>query len=116
MALIYWIYPNLTLAVSSVGVEVIDILPAGDPLRCRLRHGWMARVPAAGDQATLDGYADLYEQVHAAVRDEDFGMLPRCADGIRNGQHGHLLIGRNEPGVQHIVRTLAAASAFDLDG
>lgn len=116
MALVYWIYPNLTLAVSSVGVEVIDILPAGDPLRCRLRHGWMARVPAAGDQATLDGYADLYEQVHAAVRDEDFGMLPRCADGIRNGQHGHLLIGRNEPGVQHIVRTLAAASAFDLDG
>ena len=103
MVLIYWIYPNLTLAVSPVGVEVIDILPAGDPLRCRVRHGWMARHPADGDEATLAGYADLYEQVHGAVRDEDFGMLPRCADGIRNGQHGHMLIGRNEPAVQNVV-------------
>jgi choline monooxygenase len=114
MALIYWIFPNLTIAVSPVGVEIIDILPAGDPLRCHLRHGWMARHPAAGDETTLAGYADLYEQVHAAVRDEDFGMLPRCADGIRNGQHGHMVIGRNEPAVQNVVRNLAAATGFDF--
>lgn len=34
MGVIYWIYPNLILANSSVGVEVIDIKPAGSPTRC----------------------------------------------------------------------------------
>ena len=113
MALIYWVFPNLTLAVSPVGVEIIDILPADDPVRCHLRHGWMAKVPATDDD-TRAGYAELYEQVHAALRDEDFGMLPRCADGIRNGQHDHMVIGRNEPGVQNVVRALAAATGFPL--
>ena len=45
MGVIYWIYPNLILANSSVGVEVIDILPAGSPTRCTVRHSWLARCP-----------------------------------------------------------------------
>ncbi len=49
MGVIYWIYPNLILANSPVGVEIIDILPAGEPTRCTVRHSWMARVPAATD-------------------------------------------------------------------
>jgi nitrite reductase/ring-hydroxylating ferredoxin subunit len=115
MALIYWIFPNLVAAVSVVGVELIDILPApADPIgRCVVRHGWMAREPAT-DDATRAGYHELYEAVHAAVRDEDFGMLPQCGEGIRRGQHDHAVIGRNEPAVQHVVRTLAAATGFDL--
>ena len=34
-------------------------------------------------------------------------MLPQCGDSIRNGQHDHMLIGRNEIGVQPVVRTFA---------
>jgi nitrite reductase/ring-hydroxylating ferredoxin subunit len=113
MALIYWIFPNLVLAVSAVGAELIDILPAGAPVRCTVRHGWMAKKPAA-DEATRAGYEALYEAVHAAVRDEDFAMLPTCGDAIRHGQHDHMLIGRNEIAVQHVVRTFAAAMDFDL--
>ena len=52
-------------------------------------------------------YAGIFAQVHAAVRDEDFAMLPQCGEGVRRGQHEHMVIGRNEIGVQHMVRVMA---------
>ncbi len=106
MGLIYWIYPNLILANSPVGVEVIDILPAGSATRCTVRHSWMAKYPADTPEQT-EMYAGIFAQVHAAVRDEDFAMLPQCGEGVRRGQHEHMVIGRNEIGVQHMVRVMA---------
>jgi phenylpropionate dioxygenase-like ring-hydroxylating dioxygenase large terminal subunit len=114
MGVIYWAYPNLVLANSPVGVEIIDILPGADPVSCVVRHGWMGAVPATDDD-TRAGYQAIYEQVHGAVRDEDFVMLPSCGDGVRNGQHDHMLIGRNEIGVQHLIRTLADKLDITID-
>ncbi len=111
MVFIYWIFPNLTLAVSPVGTEIIDILPSaepGDAGRCVVRHGWMATEPAA-DDAVQAGYVDLYEAVHAALRDEDVGVLIGCGEAARAGQHDHMVIGRNEIGVQHVVTTFTDA-------
>ncbi|WP_046317323.1 aromatic ring-hydroxylating dioxygenase subunit alpha [Mycobacterium sp. UM_Kg1] len=113
MGLIYWIYPNVILANSPVGVEVIDILPAGSPTRCTVRHSWLARVPAA-DDASRSGYDTIFAAVHAAVRDEDFAMLPQCGEGVRHGQHDHMVIGRNEIGVQHMIRTFAGELGIAL--
>jgi choline monooxygenase len=131
MVFIYFIFPNLTLAMSPVGVEILDILPAvvgpsatspttsptgstttatAQPGRCILRHGWMATQPAP-DDATRRGYWELYEAVHAAVVDEDFGVLPGCGQGARDGQHEHMVIGRNEIGVQHVITTFMDAVA-----
>ncbi|MGH3725221.1 MAG: aromatic ring-hydroxylating oxygenase subunit alpha [Mycobacterium sp.] len=107
MGVIYWIYPNLILANSPVGVEIIDILPAGEPTRCTVRHSWMARTPATNDDMTA-GYDALFQTVHAAVRDEDFAMLPQCGEGVRHGQHDHMIIGRNEIAVQHMIKVFAA--------
>ncbi len=106
MGVIYWIYPNLILANSSVGVEIIDILPAGAPTRCTVRHTWMARTPATND-AMRAGYEAIFDAVHAAVRDEDFAMLPQCGEGVRRGQHDHMIIGRNEIAVQHMIKVFA---------
>lgn len=114
MGVIYWIYPNLILANSPVGVEILDMLPAGAPTRCTVRHSWMAKIPATSDeQRTV--YDEIYSQVHAAVRDEDFAMLPQCGEGVRHGQHDHMLIGRNEIGVQHMIKTFAAELGVALD-
>lgn len=107
MGVIYWIYPNLILANSPVGVEIIDMLPAGEPTRCTVRHSWMGRVPAENDEMRAN-YDLIYEGVHAAVRDEDFAMLPQCGEGVRHGQHDHMIIGRNEIGVQHMIKVFAA--------
>jgi phenylpropionate dioxygenase-like ring-hydroxylating dioxygenase large terminal subunit len=114
VSLVYWVYPNLVLAVSVVGTEIIEILPGGDVGSCSVRHGWMATVPAADDE-TRQSYWSLYEAVHAALRDEDFAMLPTCGDGIAHAQHDHMVIGRNEIGVQNVVRAFAAALDVDLD-
>jgi len=113
LAIIYWLIPNLVVAFSNVGVELIDILPEGSPSLSRVRHEWMAKVPPATDDERA-GYNDLFGQVHAAVRDEDFGMLPQCGDAIRHAQHDHMIIGRNEIGVQHVVRSLADAFGYPL--
>ncbi|MGV0625372.1 aromatic ring-hydroxylating oxygenase subunit alpha [Mycolicibacter minnesotensis] len=106
MGVIYWVFPNLILANSPVGVEVLEMLPGKSATDCRLRHSWMARFPATTpEQSEL--YDGIFAQVHAAVRDEDFVMLPQCGEGVRRGQHGHMLIGRNEIGVQHMIKVLA---------
>ena len=106
MGVIYWIYPNLILANSPVGVEIIDMLPDGQPTRCTVRHSWMGRIPATDDDMRA-GYDAIYEAVHAAVRDEDFAMLPQCGEGVRHGQHDHMIIGRNEIAVQHMIKVFA---------
>jgi phenylpropionate dioxygenase-like ring-hydroxylating dioxygenase large terminal subunit len=106
MGVIYWIYPNLILANSPVGVEIIDILPAGAPTRCTVRHSWMGRIPTTTDEQRAV-YDEIYENVHAAVRDEDFAMLPQCGEGVRHGQHDQMIIGRNEIGVQHMIEVFA---------
>ncbi|HVB91092.1 MAG TPA: aromatic ring-hydroxylating dioxygenase subunit alpha [Acidimicrobiales bacterium] len=113
MVFIYWIFPNLTLAMSPIGTEIIDILPGDHAGRCVLRHGWMSTEPAT-DDATRAGYFALYEAVHAAVRDEDFGVLPGCGQAARRGQHGHMVIGRNEIGVQHVVATFSEVLGINL--
>jgi hypothetical protein len=66
----------------------------------------MGKVPATNDDMTV-GYDAVFEQVHAAVRDEDFTMLPQCGEGVRHGQHDHMIIGRNEIGVQHMIKVFA---------
>lgn len=115
LAMIYWLYPNLVLAFTPVGVELIDILPAGTPTRCLVRHGFMAKETLTTDEERA-GYQNLFDLVHAAVHEEDFGMLPQCGDAIRHGQHEYMQIGRNEIGVQHVVRTLANALGVELGG
>jgi hypothetical protein len=42
-----------------------------------------------------------------AFKDEDFAMLPQCGEGVRHGQHDHMIIGRNEIGVQHMIKVFA---------
>lgn len=106
MGVIYWLYPNVIMANSTVGLEIIDILPAGEPSRCTVRHSWMGRIPATTDDMRA-GYDAIFEAVHAAVRDEDFGMLPQCGEGVQHGQHDHMIIGRNEIGVQHMIKVFA---------
>ncbi|MEU0543894.1 aromatic ring-hydroxylating dioxygenase subunit alpha [Nocardia sp. NPDC005978] len=113
MGVIYWVYPNLILANSPVGVEIIDMLPVASPTECTVRHSWMGRIPATTDEQRAL-YDEVYRQVHAAVRDEDFAMLPQCGEGVRQGQHDHMIIGRNEIGVQNMIRVFAEELGIPL--
>ena len=53
--------------------------------------------------------------MHAAVRNEDFATLPQRGEGVRHGQHDHMIIGRNEIGVPHMIRVFAQDLGIALD-
>ena len=110
LSLIYWVWPNLILAVTAVGCEVIDLLPGPTSDDCRVRHGLLLNTPVTDE--TRPGFAELYEAVHAGVRVEDFTMLPSCGDAIRHAQHDHMVIGRNEIGVQNVVARVRRRSGL----
>jgi nitrite reductase/ring-hydroxylating ferredoxin subunit len=120
LAIIYWIWPNLVVAFSEIGAELIDILPSvggtgtPEPARCTVRHGWASRRQATSD-TEVAAFEQLYDQVHAALRDEDFGVLPQCGRAIASAQHEEMIIGRNEIGVQHVVRTFCQALGVNLN-
>ncbi|MBV8786249.1 MAG: (2Fe-2S)-binding protein, partial [Mycobacterium sp.] len=86
----------------------------GAPTRCTVRHTWLARIPATTDEQRST-YDMIYDAVHAAVRDEDFAMLPQCGEGVRQAQHDHMIIGRNEIGVQHMIKVFANALGLALN-
>ncbi len=108
VSIIYLAFPNMVLANSPAGVEVVQITPTVDPLRSRLRHTFMLRdLPADDTEWEL---AELFSSPAAdAIRLEDVPVLTTCAQGHREGQHGSVVIGRNEPGVQNIHHQVAAA-------
>jgi hypothetical protein len=75
-------------------------------------HGathWMARLPALNDDMRA-GYDHVFNMVHAALTDEDFAMLPQCGEAVRLGQHDHMIIGRTDIGVQHLIRFLGSGT------
>lgn len=41
-------------------------------------------------------------------------MLPLCGQGVRRGRHEHMLIGRNEIGVQHMIKVMAEKLGLSL--
>jgi hypothetical protein len=34
-------------------------------------------------------------------------VLPQCGEGVNHGQHDHMIIGRNEIGVQHMIKVFS---------
>ena len=79
--------------------------PVSRPAARSATAGWAGSPPTTDDMRAR--YDAIYEGVHAAVRDEDFAMLPQCGEGVRHGQHDHMIIGRNEIAVQHMIKVFA---------
>ncbi|MGI9592238.1 MAG: aromatic ring-hydroxylating oxygenase subunit alpha [Myxococcota bacterium] len=110
LVLAYWVYPNLVVAVARPSIDLIQLQPGADPGSCILRHTLLARRPSLSESERED-YTRLWELLGAVFTGEDGAVLERAGDGIAHTARDHLLIGRNEPGVQNIIRTLQAASA-----
>lgn len=56
------------------------------------------------------GYDGIREAISAVFTGEDAAALERVGDGIAYSARDWLVIGRNEPGVQNIIRTLRTAN------
>ncbi|MDJ0851284.1 MAG: aromatic ring-hydroxylating dioxygenase subunit alpha [Myxococcota bacterium] len=105
----YWIFPNLVVAHSRPTIDLVQVQPGSTPDSCLLRHTSLARRPLL-TPGERESYARIRETVSAVLTREDAAALERAGDGIAHSARDHVLIGRNEPGVQNIVRTLRAAA------
>lgn len=105
----YWIYPNLVVIHSSPTIDLIQFQPSVDPGSCIMRHTSLARRTSL-TEAERKAYMGIWEILSAVFTGEDVAALERAGDGIAHSARDYLLIGKNEPGVQNIIRTLRAAA------
>jgi len=106
----YWVYPNLVMIHSATMVDLVQFQPGADPGSCMMRHASLARRPSLTDAERTE-YARIRDILTGVFTGEDAAALDRVGEGLTRTARDHVLIGRNEPGVQNVIRTLQAASA-----
>jgi hypothetical protein len=105
----YWVFPNLVISHQSATIDLVQFLPGAEPDLCTLRHTSLARRPALS-ASERENYLGIWDAVTALFTGEDAAALERAGDGVAHTARDHFIVGRNEPGVQNMVRTLQAAS------
>lgn len=109
MSVLYYVYPNLIIANTVLGCELIEARPAGSPGRSVLRHTFLSKVdPELVAAHTNEEYL---QAIRAVIRDEDGPAITSSGGGISDAAHDFALLGRNEPGCQHIHRQIRSALA-----
>jgi choline monooxygenase len=114
--IVYWIYPNLILAntpTSRGGTIHITLYP-GHALvdSTKLRVGFLSGAPL-DDPAEMEFQKSQSDIAKSSVVNEDGPILSSCGRGLRSG-FGYALIGRNEQGVQLMIRSLAKSVGCPL--
>lgn len=110
VVVIYALYPNVVLSVTAVNGEIFRVYPGTGPGHSVTYHQNAARVDA-GDEAGLAGAREIFEYAHGTVRDEDYALAETIQQNMATGLEPRLILGRNEPGVQHRHAVLAAELA-----
>ncbi len=110
LVVVYWIYPSLIAIHTSTTIDLVQFQPGADPGSCCLRHTLLARRASLSEAERRD-YMGIWEMLSAVFTGEDVAALERAGDGIAHSARDHLVIGKNEPGVQNVIRTLQAAYA-----
>jgi phenylpropionate dioxygenase-like ring-hydroxylating dioxygenase large terminal subunit len=107
LGVIYSIFPNLIIANSPIGLEFLHFMPGSTPDTGMLYYLGMANT-RIDDEETRQGYEELFDNMQQVVR-EDLGVITACTNGLQNGLPG-IVIGRNEPGTQHFIKSVKAAT------
>jgi hypothetical protein len=67
----------------------------------------MSEVTPAEKALALPGVNSSPRYRSWGSRSSVWAMPPQCGQAVRHGQHDHMIIGRNEIGVQHMIRVFA---------
>jgi hypothetical protein len=107
----YWIFPGLAIAGGwRDHIAVSIMLPGSDWGSSITEQTLLVRNAPQDDaeRALAQASSDFF---HDAVRDEDYAAQQEVQRALPSVAGEHQLFGRNEPGVQHFHRTLAAFMA-----
>ncbi len=105
---VYWIYPT-TILVNPPGVaQIIEVLPLfdGDQDQTLIRSSFVGYNKAENEEHT-QMFKMAIDIIWEAVFDEDRPVLSLIGNAVRNSSQDHVVVGRNEIGVQHMVKTIS---------
>ena len=107
LGVIYSVFPNLIIANSPIGLEFLHFMPGSAPDKGMLYYIGMANMRIS-DEETMAGFKSLFDSMQEVV-DEDIGVMTACTAGLNNGLPG-IVIGKNEPGTQHFIKSVMSTS------
>jgi phenylpropionate dioxygenase-like ring-hydroxylating dioxygenase large terminal subunit len=103
----YVLHPNTIVIWHGTHFERYSMFPVpGDPGRSVCHVNLLVRPEAHADKAKWD---ENWKLVHGTIFGEDFAMARVAQAGFSAGILDHLILGRNEPCVQHFHQQLVAA-------
>jgi phenylpropionate dioxygenase-like ring-hydroxylating dioxygenase large terminal subunit len=108
LGVIYSIFPNLIIANSPLGLEFIHFMPGNSPTEGILFYVGMANQRITDDEAR-EAYRGVFDGMQEVVG-EDLEVITACTSGLNNGLP-KIVVGRNEPGTQHFIKSVMEASA-----
>jgi len=114
--IIHSIFPNLSVS-GIVGGHclVSQVSPGKGPETTTTRQSILC-AKGGKDEAWHLAAKQFSEMTLQAVRDEDYSVVATIQHALNSGANNSFLIGRNEPGVQHYHRAVAAAMDGTLSG
>ncbi len=112
---VYWIFPS-TIIVAPPGIaQIIQVLPtysgADDETLVRSTFLTFEDLNDPQGMATARGAIDASWE---AVYEEDRPILIKLGEAVRHSSQETIVVGRNEVGVQHMIKTIAGQLQFDL--
>ena len=110
IVVIYGLFPNIVLSVTSANGEIFRIYPGDGPGRSTTFHQ-NASTWDVSDEGMRKAAEDVFDYAHHTVRDEDYVLASAVQANLANGLQPTVLFGRNEPGLQHRHSALADALA-----
>lgn len=103
---IYWLYPNMILVNDSIGTQCFNILPGSDVGELQLDYSYLTVVDSDNLERTRrleDIVSKMWE-----LLGEDAQVLASVRQATRHSPAPALIIGKNEPCVQHVYEVLNA--------
>jgi phenylpropionate dioxygenase-like ring-hydroxylating dioxygenase large terminal subunit len=109
MVVIYALFPNIVLSATIANGELFRIYPTDVPGRSITVHQNSTPLDLS-DESVAAGAHAVFSYAHATVRDEDYRLVAGLQANLQSGARGHLVFGRNEPGLQHRHSTWSRAT------
>ena len=110
MVVIYALFPNIVISATIANGELFRVYPTHEPGRSITVHQNSTPLDLS-DESVAAGAQAVFEYAHGTVRDEDYRLVSGLQANLESGARGHLVFGRNEPGLQHRHSTWAKVIA-----
>ena len=110
MVVIYALFPNIVISATIANGELFRVYPTDEPGRSITVHQNSTPLDLSVESVAAGAQA-VFDYAHSTVRDEDYRLVSGLQANLESGARGHLVFGRNEPGLQHRHSTWSAALA-----